>query len=170
MTGPITIARLRNLPSRLTSTSGRETGRRAPLSGPLSPRFTPPSPSLLPPRSGRPLQAAPEPTSLAPSSRPAAPRHFGGSCAPPLSPIGLTAADPFAGGEVSRAAWRVRSPGTLTCTRSPAVRAALDAGPEAYHNRVAVWWGTLCTFPRSCRRGPGVRVEPDRGLLSQRCR
>jgi hypothetical protein len=31
-----------------------------------------------------------------------------GHCAPPLSPIGLTAADPFAGGKVSRAASRVR--------------------------------------------------------------
>jgi hypothetical protein len=39
----------------------------------------------------------------------AAPFHSGpGPCAPPLSPIGLTAADSFAGGEVSRADSRVR--------------------------------------------------------------
>jgi hypothetical protein len=69
--------------------------------------------------------------------------------APP--PIGLTAADPFAGGEVSRAASRVRSPGRFTSTRCPAVTAALDTGPEAYHNPAAVWWGGLCTF---LRRGP----------------
>ena len=35
--------------------------------------------------------------------------------------------------------------GTLTCARCPAVRSALDAGPEAYHNPAAVWWG-LCSF------------------------
>jgi hypothetical protein len=34
MTGRITIARLRNSHRRRTSTSGRETGSRAPLSGP----------------------------------------------------------------------------------------------------------------------------------------
>jgi hypothetical protein len=125
-----------------------------------------------------PLKAALGPTSLAPSSRQATPSDQGSLDAPltmvgtffawagmkivrlsstvvrapPLSPIGLTAADPFAGGEVSRAAWRVRSPGTLTYARRPAVTAALDAGPEVYHNQAAVWWGTLCTLPG--RRGP----------------
>jgi hypothetical protein len=40
-----------------------------------------------------------------------------GPCAPPLSPIGLTAAVLFAGWEVSSADSRVRSSGTLTCAR-----------------------------------------------------
>jgi hypothetical protein len=44
---------------------------------------------------------------------------------------------------VSRADSRVRSPGTFTCARWPAVISALDAAPEAYHNPVAVWWGAL---------------------------
>ena len=38
---------------------------------------------------------------------------------------------------------RVRSPGTLTCARCPAVRSALDAGPEAYDHPAAVWWGAF---------------------------
>lgn len=59
------------------------------------------------------------------------------------SPIGLTAADLFAGGEVSRADSRVRSPGTFTCARCPAGTSALDAVPEAYHNPAAVWWGAF---------------------------
>jgi len=63
------------------------------------------------------------------------------SAAPP--PIGLTAADPFAGGQVSRADLRVRSPGTLTYARRPAARSGLDAVPEAYHNLAAVWWGAF---------------------------
>jgi hypothetical protein len=62
---------------------------------------------------------------------------------PPPSPIGLTAAGPFARGQVSRADSRVRSPGTLTYARGPAVRSALDAGPEAYHHPAAVWCGAL---------------------------
>ena len=66
-----------------------------------------------------------------------------GPCAPPLPLIGLTAAGQFAGGEVSSADSRVRSPGTLTFVRCPAVRSALDAGPEAYHNPAAVWWGAF---------------------------
>jgi hypothetical protein len=28
-----------------------------------------------------------------------------------------------------------------------AVTAALDAGPEAYHNTAAVWWGVFAPFP-----------------------
>ena len=71
-----------------------------------------------------------------------------GSWSPPLPPIGLTAAGLFAEGEVSRADSRVRSPGTLTCARCPAVRSALDAVPEAYDNPAAVWWGPL-QLPRS---------------------
>lgn len=53
---------------------------------------------------------------------------------------------------------RVRQPGTFTCARCPAVTAALDAVPEAYHNPAAVWWGPL-QLPRSsgirwsCRPG-----------------
>jgi len=43
---------------------------------------------------------------------------------------------------------------TLT---SPAGTAALDAGPEAYHNPAAVWWGPL-QLPRSS--GPGRRIPP----------
>ena len=62
---------------------------------------------------------------------------------PRPSPIGLTAADLFAGGEVSRADSRVRSPGTFTCARCPAARSVLDAGPEGYHNPAAVWWGAF---------------------------
>ena len=65
---------------------------------------------------------------------------LGSLCAAP-PPIGLTAAGLFAGGEVSRADSRARLPGTLTCTRCPAARSALDAVPEAYHNPAAVWWG-----------------------------
>ena len=66
-----------------------------------------------------------------------------GPCAPPLPSIGLTAAVLFAGGEVSSADSRVRSPGTLTCSSCPAARSALDAGPEAYDNPAAVWWGAF---------------------------
>ena len=68
-------------------------------------------------------------------------------CAAP-PPIGLTAAYLFAGGEGSRADSRVRSPAILTCACCPAVRSALDAVPEAYHNPAAVWWGPL-QLPRS---------------------
>jgi hypothetical protein len=58
---------------------------------------------------------------------------------------------------VSRAASRVRSPGTFTCARCPAVTAALDAVPEAYHDPAAVWWGPLHL--------PG-HVVVDRAVLS----
>jgi hypothetical protein len=61
-------------------------------------------------------------------------------------PIGLAAAALFAGGEVSRADSRGRRPGTFTCARCPAVRSALDAVPEAYHNPAAVWWGAIAAF------------------------
>ena len=74
MTGLDHYRKAEELTERLTSTSGKGTGRGAPLSGPPSPRFTPPSLLLRPARSGRrPLKAAPGPTSLAPSSRQAAP-------------------------------------------------------------------------------------------------
>lgn len=73
-------------------------------------------------------------------------------CAAP-SPIGLTAAALFAGGEGSRADWRVRAPGSFTCARCPARTSGLDAGPESYDNPAAVWWGTLCSFRG--HRGPG---------------
>ena len=33
----------------------------------------------------------------------------------------------------------------LTCVRGPAVRSALEAGPEAYHHPAAVWRGGSCT-------------------------
>jgi hypothetical protein len=75
--------------------------------------------------------------------RPAPSKPGCGPCAPPLLPIGLTAADLFAGGEVSRADSRVRRPGTFTCARCPAVRSALDAVPEAYHNPAVVRWGAI---------------------------
>jgi hypothetical protein len=43
--------------------------------------------------------------------------------------------------EVSRADSRVRQPGSFTGSGCPTVPAALDAGPEAYHDRAGVWWG-----------------------------
>ena len=70
----------------------------------------------------------------------------------PLLPIGLTAADPFAGGKVSRVASRVREPGTFTGARCPAGTAALDAVLEAYHDPAAVWWGAF-TFLQYASRG-----------------
>ena len=91
-----------------------------------------------------------------------------GPCAPPLPPIGLTAAGLFAGGQVSSADSRVRSPVTLTCARCPAVRSALDAGPEAYHNPAAVWWGAFAASAviRGKAAGAGRvasgRAEPGR--------
>ena len=90
-------------------------------------------------------------------------------CSPPLPPIGLTAADLFAGGEVSSADSRVRSPGTLTCARCPAVRSAFDAGPKAYHNPAAVWWGAFAASAvirdQVVTITPGVRALPGkRGL------
>jgi len=75
-----------------------------------------------------------------------------GPCAPPLPPIGLTAAGLFAGGQVSSADSRVRSPVTLTCARCPAVRSALDAGPEAYDNPAGVWLGAFAAS--ACRPRP----------------
>jgi hypothetical protein len=77
-----------------------------------------------------------------------------GPWSPPLPPIGLTAADPIAGGQVSRADSRVRSPRTLTCARCPAVRSALD--PD--RRRITIWrqsGGGPMQLPRSCRRVPG---------------
>jgi hypothetical protein len=92
--------------------------------------------------------------SFPPACAASAPATFRPGCgpgAPPLPSIGLTAAALFAGGEVSRADSRVRSPGTFTCARCPAARSALDAGPEAYDNPAAVWCGAFA--PRSRRRG-----------------
>jgi hypothetical protein len=97
-----------------------------------------------------------------------------GPSAPPLPPIGLTAADLFAGGEVSSADSRVRSPGTLTCARCPAVRSALDAGPEAYDNPAAVWWGAFAASAviRGQAAGAGRvasgRAEPGRRPCERR--
>lgn len=45
----------------------------------------------------------------------------------------------------------MRSPGTLTYFRGPAVRSDLDAGPEAYHHPVAVRWGLLHLMGLHCR-------------------
>jgi hypothetical protein len=83
------------------------------------------------------------------------------------APIGLTAADPFAGGTVSRADSRVRLPGTFPCPRCPAVTSALDAVPEAYHNPAAVWWGPFAPS-RSCGRRGHLRAwpRPPRGFVS----
>ena len=92
----------------------------------------------------------------------------GGPCPPLLSPIGLTAAGLFAGGEVSRADSRVRSPGTFTCAHRPAVRSALDAVPEACHNRAAVWWGAFAAS--AVIRDQVVIAEPFADLLGQRHR
>jgi hypothetical protein len=92
-----------------------------------------------------------------------------GPWAPPLPPIGLTAADPFAGGEVSRADSRVRKPGTFTCARCPAVRSALDAVPEAYHNLAAVWWGAFAPSP-VMSSGAGSWSSPRPGSLRQQHR
>jgi hypothetical protein len=74
-------------------------------------------------------------------------------------PVGLTAADPFAAGKVSRAASRVRQPGSFTCSRCPAGTAALDAVPEAHHNPAAVWWGPL-RLPGHVVVDQAVPVEP----------
>jgi hypothetical protein len=63
---------------------------------------------------------------------------------------------------VSRAASRVRQPGTFTCARCPAVTAGLDAVPEAYHNPAAVWWGA---FAASAVIRDQV-VMPTRSLVS----
>jgi hypothetical protein len=83
----------------------------------------------------------------APHPRPAPSGPGCGLWSPPLPPIGLTAADLFAGGEVSRTDSRVRSPGIFTYARCPAVTSALDAGPEAYDNPAAVWWGAFAASP-----------------------
>ena len=91
-----------------------------------------------------------------------------GPCAPPLPSIGLTAAVLSAAGEVSSADSHVRSPGTLTSARCPAVRSALDAGPEAYDNPAAVWWGAFAVSAviRALAAGAGRvvcgRAEPGR--------
>jgi hypothetical protein len=90
-----------------------------------------------------------------------------GPWSPPLPPIGLTGAALFVGGEVSRADSRVRSPGSFTCARCPAVRSALDAVPEAYHNPAAVWWGAfaastcmLTALSPACTISFGDRCRP----------
>ena len=66
---------------------------------------------------------------------------------------------------MSRADSRVRPPGTLTCARCPAVTSALDAGPEAYHNPAAVWWGAFAASP--VIRDQVVIVKPIVGLSGQ---
>ncbi len=100
-------------------------------------------------------------------SAPAIARPGSGSCSPPLSPIGLTAADLFAGGEVSRADSRVRWPGTFTDARCPAVRSALDAVPEACHNPAAVWWGPLQLPRPSATRWSLSTALAARGVMVQ---
>jgi hypothetical protein len=67
--------------------------------------------------------------------------------------------------EVSRADSRVRSPGTFTCTRCPAARSALDAGPGAYHTPAAVWWGAFAVSV--VIRDQVVIVNRLAGLLGQ---
>ena len=62
----------------------------------------------------------------------------------PSPPIGLTAADLFAGGKVSRADSRVRSPGTFTFARCPAVRSACRTGGVSQSGGSLV--GGLCSF------------------------
>ena len=92
------------------------------------------------------------------------------SVVPDPSPIGLTAAGLFAGGEVSRAGSRVRSPGIFTCARCPAVTSALDAVAEAYHNPAAVWWGAFAAYrpSRSSRRPAPWRTASAPMSCSQR--
>jgi hypothetical protein len=58
---------------------------------------------------------------------------------------------------VSSADSCVHSPGTLTCARCPAVRSALDAGPEAYDNPAAVWWGAFAASAVICDLKTGAR-------------
>jgi hypothetical protein len=72
------------------------------------------------------------------------------------SPIGLTAADLFAGGKVLKGGLRVYVNQAL----SPVLVAlrpqhALDAVPEAYHNPAASLVGGPLHLPRSRPRGPG---------------
>ena len=57
---------------------------------------------------------------------------------------------------MSRADSRVHPPGTLTSARGPAVRSALDAGPEAYHNPAAVWWGAFAASAVIREHAPAV--------------
>jgi len=81
----------------------------------------------------------------------------------PLPPIGLTAADPFAGGEVSRVASRVRSPGSF-----PVVVGLRSQPPlTPYRRRITIRrqsGGGPLHLPRSCRRGP----RSGQGLLIRR--
>jgi len=52
----------------------------------------------------------------------------------------------------------------LHLVRCPAVRSALDAVPEAYHNPAAVWWGPLAAS--AVIRDQVVIVKPAAGPLS----
>ena len=102
------------------------------------------------------------------------PRHASSSSgygpgAPPLPPIGLTAAALFARAQVSRADWRVRSPGTLACARCPACTSALDAGAEAYDNPAAVWWGAFALSVVIRDLAPRHRVRRPRATPRPRC-
>ena len=94
--------------------------------------------------------------------RPAPSRPQPWSLCAALPPIGLTAADLFAGGKGSRADLRVRKPDTFTCACCPAARSALDAVPEAYHNPAAVWWGVFASSPSTA---PAVRITSLDGRL-----
>ena len=115
-----------------------------------------------------PGQASGQPGMTRLVSAPGVVRPGCGPCPPPLSPIGLPAAGLFAGGEVSRADSRVRSPGTFTCAHRPAARSALDAVPEACHNPAAVWWGAFAAS--AVIRDQVVIVKPIADLLGQRRR
>ena len=64
-------------------------------------------------------------------------------CAPPLPPIGLTAAVLFAGGEVLRTLRVYVNQAPLPVLVGLRAQLPLDAVPEAYHNRAAVWWGAF---------------------------
>ena len=101
---------------------------------------------------------------LGPHANASAPGTFRpgcGPCAPPL-PIGLTAADLFAGGEVSRADSRVRSPGSFTCV--VALRPHRPLMP--YRRRITIQrqsGGGPLQLPRSS----GTRWSlPNRSLVS----
>jgi hypothetical protein len=73
-----------------------------------------------------------------------APSSLAVGSAPPLSPIGLTAAGLFAGVEVLKGGLRVYiNQALLPVLVALRSQHALDAVPEAYHNLAAVCWGAF---------------------------
>ena len=84
-------------------------------------------------------------------------------CAAP-SPIGLTAADLFAGGKVSRADSQVRQPGIFPYACRPAVTSALDATAQAHHHPAAVWWGVPA--PSACMP---IAISPAGTVIARIC-